>query len=105
MDSIVIGAETSQKCIIHLVKSIKADDCEYFMKASGKETNVWPQKIFGKYFQTFYFQLQHKSSDEYGVLKEEENLFGDIIKYKDCSCVYGGMQKKGLTFTTYLHPL
>ena len=36
-DPIILTAETSQKDNLYLDKAMKADDCEEFMKAMGKE--------------------------------------------------------------------
>ena len=55
----MISAETYQKYNLHLVKSTKADDCKDFTKEMEKEIKIWPQKMFGKNFQDYRFQLQH----------------------------------------------
>ena len=59
VDSRVLSDETYQKDNLHLGKSIKSDDREYFMKSMGKMTKDFTTEYFGKYFQNHHFQFKH----------------------------------------------
>ena len=104
-DPRIIAVENSQKDNLNLGDAMKADDRDYFMKATGKEIKDLNTEDVWEIFPNSSPPTSAHIIQLIWRFKIFINPFEYIIKHKDRLCVHSGMKLEGVGFNNTFSPV